>query len=601
MATTSKEFTGAESVEWDLSDLYYDDTRLRSDLDTAVEAATRFGERFRGRVADLSADELTEALAERERIESVVDRARSFADLRFAADTSDESRGALVQLALERATAVEQELLFFDLEWLALEDEPAEALIAATDERFRGFLRAARRYRPHVLSEPEERLDTLKDLTGRSAWTRLFDQLTAELRVRSNGDDISIGEALARLMTETNRDDRRRIADGISETLAPGVRTRAYVLNTIAAERAGEDRLRRYETWISARNLANHISDSAAQHLVDAIVERYDISHRAFALKAKLLGLPRLADYDRYAPVATAPPATIHWDDAREVVLDAFSSFSPRAGEIVRGIFDDRRIDAVVRDGKSVGAFCRSVAERRPYVLLSYTGDARSVLVLAHELGHALHGALANHRGVLSMRAPLTLAETASVFAEALAFRAMYERQDDPAVRLELLSRRLDDSLGTVFRQIAYNRFEHALHTTRREEGELSIDRIGRLWVETQTAANGDAVELTDGFRTWWSFIPHFVFSPGYVYAYAFGYLFSMAVYQRYLREGDAIVEPLFDLLAAGGSAPPDELARRIGFDLDDPGFWAEGLAAIEQLVDEAEALSAQVDLPVPG
>ena len=601
MATTARELTGAESVEWDLSDLYDDESRLRADLDEAVDASTRFGERFRGRIAELSAAELAEALGERERIESVVDRARSFADLRFAADTSDETRGALVQLALERATAVEQELLFFDLEWLALEDQPAAALIEGTDARYRGFLRAARRYRPHVLSEPEERLDTLKDLTGRSAWTRLFDQLTAELRVRSEGGDISIGEALARLMTETKRDDRRRVAEGISETLAPGVRTRAYVLNTIAADRAGEDRLRGYETWISARNLANYISDSAARHLVDAIVERYDVAHRAFALKAKLLGLPRLADYDRYAPVATAPPATIHWDDAREVILDAFSSFSPRAGQIVAGMFEDRRIDAIVREGKSVGAFCRSVAERRPYVLLSYTGDARSVLVLAHELGHALHGALANSRGVLSMRAPLTLAETASVFAEALTFRAMYEREDDPAVRLELLSRRLDDSLGTVFRQVAYNRFEDALHTARREEGELSVDRIGRLWVETSSAANGDAVELTDGFQNWWSFIPHFVFSPGYVYAYAFGYLFSMAVYQRYLREGDAIVEPLFELLAAGGSAPPDELARRIGFDLDDPGFWAEGLAAIEQLVDEAEELSAQVDLPAAG
>lgn len=599
MGTTAKELTGAESVEWDLSDLYDDEARLRADLSEAVDAAARFGERYRGRVAELSADQLAEALAERERIESVVDRAGAYAGLRFSADTSDEARGALVQMTRERAKSVDQELLFFDLEWLALEEEPAEALVAATNERYRGFLRAARRYRPHVLSEPEERLEAEKDLTGRSAWTRLFDQLTAELRIRVDVEEISIGEVLARLVIETKRDERRRVAEATSEALAPGIRTRAYILNTIAAERAGEDRLRGYPTWISARNLANQISDDAAQHLVDAILGRYDIAHRAFALKAKLLGLPRLADYDRFAPVATVPPETVRWEDAREVVLDAFSSFSPRAGTIVRGMFDDRRIDAVVRDGKSVGAFCRSVADRRPYVLQSYTGDARSVLVLAHELGHALHGVLANDRGVLSMRAPLTFAETASVFAEALTFRTIYEREDDPAVRLELLSRRIDDSLGTVFRQVSYNRFEHAVHTMRRDEGELSIERIGLLWTETQSDANGDAVELSDGFRSWWSFIPHFIFAPGYVYAYAFGYLFSMAVYQRYLREGDALVEPLFDLLAAGGSKPPAELARGIGFDLDDPGLWSEGLTAIEQLVDEAEALSAQVELPV--
>jgi oligoendopeptidase F len=331
---------------------------------------------------------------------------------------------------------------------------------------------------------------------------------------------------------------------------------------------------------------------------VDAIVGRYDISHRYYALKARLLGLSRLADYDRYAPVASAPPATIPWTDAREVVLDAFRSFSPRAGEIIERFFADRRIDAAVRDGKTTGAFCRSVAERRPYVLLSYTGERRSVLVLAHELGHALHGVLCNDRGILSMRTPLTLAETASVFAEALVFRAVYEREEDPAVRLELLTRRIDDSVATVFRQISYNRFEHALHTARREEGEVSVERLGELWASEQDRGNGAAVELTEGFRSWWSFVPHFVAVPGYVYAYAFGYLFSFAVYQRYVRDGEAFVEPLLDLLSAGGSAPPDELARRIGFDLDDPDLWSDGLDAIAQLVDEAEALAVRVDLP---
>ena len=590
--------TGAEEVEWSLADLYDrpDDPRIRDDLEEALAGAQALAERFRGKVAALPAEELAAALAERERIESLVDRARAFADLLFAADTSDEARGALVQWTLERATAVENELLFLDLEWLAADDAHADAVVEdEAVERFRGFLRAARRYRPHVLSEPEEKLDAEKRLTGRDAWTRLYDQLLAELRVRIDERDLPLDEAFSVLLQATEQEDRRRVADSITEALTPGLRTRAFILNTIAGDRAIEDRLRGYRNWISARNLGNQLSDEAAQHLVDAVVARYDIAHRYYALKARLLGLPRLLDFDRLAPVASGPPATVSWSEARDIVCESFASFSPEAGRIIEGIFERRRIDAAVRPGKGTGAFCKSVAERDPYVLLSYTGERRSVLILAHELGHAFHGALANDRGILSMRPPLTLAETASVFGEALTFRAMFERTQDPAARLELVTRRLDDALATVFRQVALNRFEDALHTTRREEGEVSLDRFADFWTTTQQEMSGDVVELTDGFRSWWSYVPHFVFLPGYVYAYAFGYLFSMAIYRRYVEEGEALVEPLFDLLRAGGSAPPDELARRIGFDLDDPGFWSKGLDAIADLVAEAEALAEQV------
>ena len=591
--------TGAEGVEWLLADLYDgpDDPRIRGDLDEALEATQGLAARIRGKVAELPPPELASALAERERIESLVDRARAFADLLYSADTSDEARGALVQWTLERATAVEKELLFFDLEWLAAEDAHADAVLAddAVD-RYRGFLRAARRYRPHVLSEVEERLEAEKRVTGRDAWTRLYDQLLAELRVRLDERELPFDEAYSLLLKSTAQEERRRVAEAITESLAPGLRTRAFIFNTIAGERAVEDRLRGYPTWISARNLGNQLSDEAAQHLIDAVAARYDVAHRYYALKAKLLDLPRLLDFDRVAPVAAGPPATIAWQEAREIVTDSFAAFSPEAGRIIDRMFERRRIDAAVRPGKGTGAFCKSVAEREPYVLMSYTGERRSVLILAHELGHALHGVLSNDRGVLSMRPPLTLAETASVFGEALTFRAMFERTEEPTARLELLTRRLDDALATVFRQVALNRFEDLVHTARREEGELSLDRLGEFWAAEQRALSGDAVELTEGFRTWWSYVPHFVFLPGYVYAYAFGYLFSMAIYRRYLEEGEAVVEPLFDLLAAGGSAPPDELARRIGFDLDDPDLWAAGLDAISDLVDEAEALAAQIE-----
>ncbi len=596
--------TGAEGVEWSLADLYDgpDDPRILGDLDEALEAARSLAGRIRGKVAELSADELASAVAERERIASLVDRARAFAELSFSADTSDDARGALMQLTLERSTPVETELLFFDLEWLAADDEHADAIVEddAVD-RYRGFLRAARRYRPHVLSEPEERLEAEKRVTGRDAWTRLYDQLLAELSVRLDGRDLPFEEAYSRLLKATAQEERRAIAEAVGEALQPGIRTRAFILNTVAGERAVEDRLRGYSTWISARNLGNQLSDEAAQVLIDSVTARFDVIHRYFALKARLLGLPKLYDYDRVAPVSAGEPAAVTWDEARELVTDSFASFSPEAGRIIEGMFEGRRIDAAVRPGKGTGAFCKSVAEREPYILMSYTGERRSVLVLAHELGHALHGVLAGPRGALSMRAPLTLAETASVLGEAITFRTMYERTEDPAARLELLVRRIDDAQATVFRQVALNRFEDAVHTARRDQGEVSVDRLGELWAEISQGLSGDSVELTDSFRSWWSFVPHFVFLPGYVYAYAFGYLFSMAIYQRYLQEGEAVVEPLFELLRAGGSAPPDELAARMGFDLGDPDLWSQGIAAISDLVDEAEALAAQVPGPSSG
>jgi oligoendopeptidase F len=593
VATTTA--TGAESIEWDLSDLYGtpDDPRLEADLDEAAAAASAFRERYHGRLAGLNAAELAEATAELERIEAIVDRAGTFAMLRFTADTSDPARGALAQRVRERATSIQTELLFFELEWAAVADDAADALLAdAAIAKYANVLRAYRRYRPHLLSEPEERLDTEKSVTGSSAWVRLFSELVSDLRVRVDDGEISLDEAMARLARLTEQDDRRGVAEAVTEALAPGVRTRAFIFNTVANERAIEDRLRGYPSWISARNLSNQISDESVDSLVAAIEARYDVPHRYYALKARLLGIDRLADYDRFAPLQTAP-ATIPWERARDTVLEAFSSFTPLAGDAVARFFDEQWIDAALRPGKMHGAFCATAAERHPFVLMNYSGERRSVLTLAHELGHGLHGVLAMPLGLLNMRTPLTLAETASVFGEALTFRLLLEREDDPKIRLELLTRRIEDSVATVFRQIAMNRFEHGVHTSRRGEGELSVDRFGELWAAEQERMLGPAVEVTDGYRTWWSYVPHFIQSPGYVYAYSFGYLFSLAIYRRYEEEGDALVEPILDLLRAGGSAPPVELARRIGFDVEDPAFWAAGLDAISALVDEAEALAA--------
>ena len=591
--------TGAEAVEWDLTDLYGgpDDPRISSDLDEAAAAATAFRERYRGNLGTLGAAELNDAVRELERIRTVSTRVETYARLRLAADSSDQSRGALVQRVRERNTAIETELLFFELEWAALDDEVAERLLADDAlAHYASVLRSERRYRPYLLSEPEERIAAEKSLTGASAWGRLFNELLSDLSVSLDGEQLSLDAALAKLSRETEQAERGRVAEAVTEALRPGVRTRGYILNTILNERAVEDRLRGYPSWISARNLANEIPDEAAQSLVDAIVARYDIPQRYYALKAKLLGLDRLRDYDRFAPLQEAG-GTVAWDEARELVLESFADFSPQAGAVVGRFFEGNWIDAALRPGKMLGAFCATlIPDVHPYVLMNYAGERRSVLTLAHELGHGLHGMLAQEKGLLNASTPLTLAETASVFAEALTFEKLRQREDDPRARLDLLVGRIDDTIATVFRQIAMNRFEDAIHTGRRDEGELPVDRVSELWKREQERMLGPAVEVTENYGIWWSYVPHFIAVPGYVYAYAFGYLFSLAIYRRYLDEGESLVEPYLDLLRAGGSAPPAELAARLGFDLGDPGFWSAGLDAIGQLVDEAEALAAQLD-----
>jgi len=591
--------TGAENVEWDLHDLFEapDDPRIDDELDEAAAAATAFRERYRGRLGELSAAELNEAVVELERLKSISTRVETFARLRLAADSSDQSRGALVQKVRERNTQIETELLFFDLEWSGLDDGIAERLLVDPAlAQYANVLRSERRYKPYQLSEPEERISAEKNLTGAGAWSRFFNELLSDLRVDLDGEDLSLDETLAKLSRLTDQDERARVAEAVTGALRPGVRTRGYILNTILNERAIEDRLRGYSSWIAARNLANEIPDEAAQSLVDAIVARYDIPQRFYALKARLLGLPKLRDYDRFAPLQEVG-GTIAWDEARDLVLDAFNGFSPQAGELVGRFFERDWIDAAVRPGKMLGAFCATtVPDVHPYVLMNYAGERRSVLTLAHELGHGLHGSLAQELGLLNASTPLTLAETASVFGEALTFERLMEREDDPRTRLDLLVGRIDDAIATVFRQIALNRFENAIHTSRRDEGELPVERISELWTREQERMLGEAVEVTEGYGIWWSYVPHFIAVPGYVYAYSFGYLFSLAIYRRYLDEGESLVEPYLDLLRAGGSAPPAELASRLGFDIGDPGFWSAGLDAVGTLVDEAEQLAAQLD-----
>ncbi|MGH3111013.1 MAG: M3 family oligoendopeptidase [Gaiellaceae bacterium] len=595
---TTTELTGAEDIAWDLSDLYEsgEDPRLEADVQEAEEAAAAFRDRYYGKTAELTAAELREAIEERERVESIFTRAIYYAHLSFATNMADPARGALIARLTEKGAALDTQLLFFGLEIADLDDEVAEALIADDElEKWRHWLRSLRKFRPYLLSEPEEKIFTEKSVSGVSAWGRLYEELLGALRVELDGEEIGLEEAMAKLYSG-DRDLRRRTAAAVTESLAPGLRTRAYVFNTIVLDKSIDDRLRGYETWISSRNLRNETSDQAVQALVDATIVRYDVPQRYYRLKAKLIDLDRLTFYDRFAPIGD-DPTTVSWEEAKDSVVGAYSDFSQETGDIVDRFFDESWIDAAVRENKRTGAFCATtIPDRHPYILMNFTGDRRSVLTLAHELGHGLHGVLSNPLGLFNADTPLTTAETASVFGEALTFKRLLALEEDPRRRLNLLAGRIEDSLATVFRQVTMNRFEDAAHNERRSEGELSIERIEELWLETQRAMFGDSVEI-DGYGTWWSYIPHFMSTPGYVYAYAYGFLFALSIFRRYEQEGDAMVEPYLELLRLGGSRTPEELAQIVGLDLTDAGIWESGIEALSAELDEAEALAAEIGL----
>jgi oligoendopeptidase F len=596
MASAPPSDPALEAVSWDLSPLLNgrsDDPQAAVDgmLADAQSRADAFAERHAGKVAELDGPGLSAAMRELGAIQDLATRAGAFAHLRFSVDTAAPENGALLQRYQEKGTAIETRLLFFELEWAALDDERAERLLATDGLDFcRHHLRTARRYRPHLLSEPEEKILAEKSLTSHAAWTRLFEEQAAAVTVEleDGAAPVTLEQGLSRLFSP-DREVRRSAAERVTAALAPGLRTRAYVFNTLLAEKMVDDRLRRYPHWLASRNLSNEASDESVEALIAAVRGRFEVPRRWYRLKARLLGLDRLADYDRMAAV-TDEDTQVQWSEARDLVLDAYTAFSPELGRLVERFFAEPWIDAPVRLNKRNGAFCAfTVPEVHPYLLLNYTGRRRDVQTLAHELGHGVHAVLGARQGIFHMTTPLTTAETASVFGESIVFGRLLERAETPESRLALLAENIEDSIATVFRQVAMNRFEHLAHTRRREEGELSAQTFAELWAESQRELLGDAVEITDGYRTWWSYIPHFINTPGYVYAYAYGQLLALAVYAKYEEQGEAFVPAYLELLGAGGSRSPEELGRIVDVDLTDPGFWDQGLALVERKLAAAE------------
>ncbi len=592
-----------QQTAWDLEPLVDGEGEdgVKRRMADALERAKAFAASYAGKLAQFDSAGLREAMGELAEIYELVGRGGYYAALRFSTDTADPANGALLQWVQEQETALQTTLLFFELEWAVLPDAQVADLLSGDGLDFCAHhLRNVRRYRDHLLSEPEEKILAEKALTGASAWTRLFEELSSAIEVQlpaADGADtdekVALDVALSRLAL-ADRDIRRTTAQAVTEALAPGLRTRAFLFNTLLADKATDDRLRTYPHWLAARNLANEASDESVQALIEAVRRRYEIPRRWYRLKAGLLGVERLADYDRMAAV-TEDETTFGFAQAREIVLDCYASFSPELGTLARRFFDERRIDAPVRPGKRGGAFCAAaVPSVFPYVLLNYTARRRDVLTLAHELGHGVHFALAAPQGIFHQSTPLTLAETASVFAETIVFGRLLAADSSPASRLALLAENLEDTIATVFRQVAMNRFEELVHTNRREHGELSVERFGELWADSQEEMLGDSVEVTDGYRTWWSYIPHFINSPGYVYAYAYGQLLALSVYERYEEVGQELVPRYLEMLAAGGSKSPEQIGAIVGVDLTDPGFWESGLDLVErQLTDAEEAARA--------
>jgi oligoendopeptidase F len=589
----------APDIAWDLEPLVDGEGAAGVErlLTEADERAKAFASKHAGKVSELDGDGLAAAVEELTEISDLAGRAAVYASLKFSVDTVSPENGALLALVQERTTQIETQMIFFELEWAELDDEQVELLLAADGlDKVQHYLRSTRRYRPHLLSEPEERIISETSVTGSDAWTRLFSEVTSAIRVELDTEDEPVTlDVAASQLTSPDREHRAHVAERITAALQPTLRIRAYIFNTLLADKATGDRLRSYDSWISSRNLANETSDEAVDALVEAVRDSNELSRRWYRLKARLLGLERIADYDRLATVASTENS-YSYEDGKRIVLEAFDDFSPVMGDAARRFFDENWIDVPPREGKRGGAFCSyAVPSHHPYLMLNWTNKVRDVTTLAHELGHGIHAYLAGDKGIFEFSTPLTLAETASVFAEALVFRKLLNETTDPEARLALLAENIEGSLATVHRQIGFNQFERLVHTERREVGELSVDRFGELWLQSSRELFGDAVELSDGYENWWSYIPHFIGSPGYVYAYAFGQLLALSVYGQYLKQGDAFVPQYLELLSAGGSKNPEDLVAIAGLDLTDPEFWRSGLALVEEQLREAEEAAEAV------
>lgn len=584
---------GCDEARWDLSALYSatNSPELDADMKKCALEASQIASDYRGKVAELDAKALYELVSRMETVSELRSKIGSFAHLNFATQVTDPEAGAFLQKITEFSSSISKELLFFDIEWTKVPDEKAASLISAPElSHYQHFLSSLRRYKPHLLSEAEERIIVEFSPVGTDSWNKLFDKLLADQRYGESG---RTQEELLSDLYSPDREVRKNAATELTNGLRANSLVLTHVFNTILGTKMIDDRLRKYPGWLSEMNLHNELDDSAVNTLIETVTERYDMVERYYRLKRKLLNLDKLCDYDRYAPIEGLPTEKIDWQTSKAQVLSAFEGFSAEMAAVARRFFDERWIDAPVVQGKTSGAFAHPcVPSAHPYILVNYTANIRDVETVAHELGHGVHQVLAAKQGYIGSHTPLTFAETASVFAEMLVFQALLERLQDPKARLAMLCAKIESTFATVFRQIAMNRFEDALHTIRREKGELSQDEISAQWLATQKAMFRGSVELTDDYGVWWSYISHFLHAPGYVYAYAFGELLVLSLYDLYKNNFPDFETKYMELLGAGGSKTPIQLMEPFGIDLNSKKFWENGLNYIEKMIEEAERLA---------
>ncbi len=584
---------------WDLTDLYpsMNSDQVVADLRRAMEDAKAFEAAHKGRVSGLPAEDggakrLAAIIAEFEQLEELLGRLISYAGLVHAGDTTDPERSKFYGDVQERITTASAHLLFFTLELNQIEDKDLQAALADPDlAHYAPWLTDIRKEKPYQLEERLEQVFHEKSVTGVSAWNRLFDETIAEMRFDIDGRELTIESALNDLQ-DHNADKRRRAAEALSKGFKANLRTFTLITNTLAKDKEISDRWRGFNDVAASRHLANRVEPEVVDALVDAVRGAYPrLSHRYYALKARWLGMDRLMHWDRNAPLPLADDRIIPWDEARDTVLQAYGQFSPDMADIARRFFDRSWIDAPVRPGKAPGAFSHpTVPGAHPYVLVNYLGKNRDVMTLAHELGHGVHQVLAGPNGALMAPTPLTLAETASVFGEMLTFRMLLDRAASADERKVLLASKVEDMINTVVRQIAFYTFERRVHLARRD-GELTSDRLGEIWLSVQHESLGDAVECGPGYDVFWTYIPHFIHAPFYVYAYAFGDCMVNSLYSVYQNAEAGFQDKYFDMLKAGGTKHHSELLAPFGLDATDPAFWQMGLSVIDGLIGELEEM----------
>jgi len=587
----SSQVAAEELPSWDLTDLYPTpgSPAVEADLAKAESAAKAFSAGLQGKLATMSGGALATAIGEYERIEEILGRLMSYAQLLFSGDSTNAEIGRFYQTISERVTAISSHLLFFGLELNRLEDAVLEQKLADPAlARWQPWLRDLRVFRPHQLSDELEKLLHEKEVTGRSAWSRLFDETIAGMRVPLGGEELTVSAALNKL-SDSDRSMREAAGRAIGEAFGGNIRLFSLVTNTLAKDKEIVDTWRHYPRPGSYRNRANMVEDEVVDALVTAVRADFPrLSHRYYLMKAKWLGLPKLMHWDRNAPLPDDDDRTIDWNEARERVLTAYGAFSPELASVGRRFFDQPWIDATLKPGKASGAFAHpTVPSAHPYLLLNYHGRTRDVMTLAHELGHGVHQVLAGEQGYLMAGTPLTLAETASVFGEMLTFRALLDATDAKRRRI-MLAAKVEDMLNTVVRQIAFYHFEALLHDERRT-GELVPDRIGEIWLGVQTESLGPAFEFTPEYSVYWSYVPHFIHTPFYVYAYAFGDCLVNALYSVFQSGHPGFQAKYLAMLRAGGTKRHKELLAPFGLDASDPAFWKKGLDVIAGFIDELE------------